>query len=110
VFADTSVGIGSFGTTGSTFTNFVLQPGIYQVHLSIDEALSPVANAIYMWLNYSTQVGSWYIPLSNLYVTVNIGGDRLFAVASANTALSFQVGGQLDIGQVNCTLIITQLQ
>jgi hypothetical protein len=110
VFSDTSVGIGSFGTAGNTFTNFVLQPGIYQVHLSIDE-VSGSGNAISMWLNNNTRVGSWYVPPTTFYVTaVNISGDRLLAAASANTSLSFQVNDSLNIGAANCTLIITQLQ
>jgi hypothetical protein len=61
---------------------------------------------------------SWYV--TNYYnggnFTVPISGDRLLAVASANTALSFQVqtgGPPLNIGPFGpepCILIITQLQ
>jgi hypothetical protein len=95
VFSDTGVGIGSFGTVGNTFTNFVLQPGIYQVHLSID-AVTPNGSTVQMFLNDAPGVGyqsDWYV--SNLpglggNPTIPISGDRLLAAGSANTTLHFK--------------------
>jgi hypothetical protein len=117
VFSDTGVGIGSFGTVGSTFSSFVLQAGIYQVHLSIDD-VSGSSTGVQMWLNNApgaSHQSTWSYP--GVYATqmpLNISGDRLLAVASANTTLSFQVVGDardsLDIGHADCILIITQLQ
>jgi hypothetical protein len=111
VFSDSGVGVGSFGTVGSTFTNFVLQPGLYQVHLSIDN-VSPPGSTLQMFLNNAPGPylqSEWFISFAG----VTMGGDRLLAVATANTALSFQAtgpNGPLLIGGSDCILIITQLQ
>jgi hypothetical protein len=57
----------------------------------------------------------WYAPVipaaNGGQLPFNMGGDRLLAVTSAKTTLSFQVAGStLDIGHADCILIITQLQ
>jgi hypothetical protein len=73
-------------------------------------------SGIQMLLNNAPGVqyqSRWFAPPTSFYVTaVNMGGDRLLAVASANTTLSFQaVGSNFVIGdQHDCILIITQLQ
>jgi hypothetical protein len=140
VFSDSGVGIGAFGTVGSTFNSFVLQPGIYQVHLSIDAVMRPAAiqgdlvagnGGARMLLNNSpgaAHQSEWFAPVivvpnglqPGIQLPANMGGDRLFAVASANTTLSFHndlSGGlgssgsnTLTIGSADCILIITQLQ
>jgi hypothetical protein len=88
--------------------------------LSIDNVGgAPVGGytSIDMYLNNVTGA-RWFVPPTSFYVTaVNMGGDRLFAVASANTTLSFHNnlsggsgGNTLTIGSADCILIITQLQ
>jgi hypothetical protein len=126
VFSDSSVGIGSFGTTGSTFTSFLLQPGIYQIFLSIDEAIIPsdFNVGVQMLLNGAAGVSGRSFFLFNAAGGIapgSLASNRLINVSASNTTLSFQATNVFQIvavtgpagsqtGSGDCILIITQLQ
>jgi hypothetical protein len=126
-FSDSSVGIGSFGTNTPPFSNFSLQPGIYQIFLSIDAAvtLQSYNVGIQMLLNGNPGVSGQSLFLFNFSDSGSIPGfissNRLIKVSTSNTLLSFQATNTIQIapitgspgmqyGSGDCILIITQLQ
>jgi hypothetical protein len=125
-FSDSTVGIGSFGTVGSTFSSFNLQPGIYQIFLSIDEAIIPsdFNVGIQMLLNGVSGVSGRSFFLFNAAGGIapgSLASNRLINVSASNTTLSFQATNVFQIvavtgppgsqtGSGDCVLIITQLQ
>jgi hypothetical protein len=99
--------------------SFVLQPGLYQIHLSgfnltslqyLFQYLIPV-------LNPSDDMPQWWVARSNgLNLSSNPlldigGGDRLLQVVHPNAVLQIQNGGpgQVTTDQLSCVLIITRL-
>jgi hypothetical protein len=124
-FSDSTVGIGSFGTVGSTFSSFNLQPGIYQIFLSIDEAIIPsdFNVGVQMLLNGVPGVSGRSFFLFNAAGGIAPGSfasNRLINVSAANTTLSFQATNVFQIvavtgppgsqtGSGDCILVITQL-
>jgi hypothetical protein len=116
----------SFGSPGVSYANgttFVLQPGIYLVHLSADSvALSStsvdqqIVLLVDMWLNNTlvgTIAGNGYYP-GGPVPYVQVAGDELLRVSAANTTFAFLVellepvsGGSI---QNDCRIIFTRLQ
>jgi Collagen triple helix repeat (20 copies) len=125
-FSDSTVGIGSFGTVGSTFSSFNLQPGIYQIFLSIDEAIIPsdFNVGVQMLLNSVPGVSGRSFFLFNAAGGIapgSLASNRLINVSALNTTLSFQATNVFQLvavtgppgsqtGSGDCILIITQLQ
>jgi hypothetical protein len=125
-FSDSTVGIGSFGTVGSTFSSFNLQPGIYQIFLSIDEAIIPsdFNVGVQMLLNGVPGVSGRSFFLFNAAGGIapgSLASSRLVNVSALNTTLSFQATNVFQLipvtgppgsqtGSGDCILIITQLQ
>jgi hypothetical protein len=125
-FSDSTVGIGSFGTVGSTFSSFNLQPGIYQIFLSIDEAIIPsdFNVGVQMLLNGVPGVSGRSFFLFNAAGGIapgSLASNRLINVSALNTTLSFQATNVFQLipvtgppgsqtGSGDCILIITQLQ
>jgi hypothetical protein len=109
-FTDSGIG---FGTTLPTpignFTNFVLQPGTYQVHFSI--SLFAVSNNSTVTFGSSSAV--WFLQ-SLLNPAPPLSGDRLLSVTAPNTTEALQYSGLLNtplsITGSPCVLILTQLQ
>jgi hypothetical protein len=119
----------SFGsgisTTGSRFSSFVLQLGVYQINLSgtfynenpvvpvsffatlSGAALPESAN----WDTFNNLTGS-DVPPDPFGGSLGgiIGGDRLIQVFQPNTILTITVNGDISTQEVQCNLIITQLQ
>ena len=122
-FISTSHAAGSFIFTGqATITSFVLQPGLYQIHLSGSNLTAPtgaVRGSILPVLNpHNDDALPWTtIPnggtnSSNGTPLTNIeGGDRFLFVTAPNTTLQIQnVGsGPITTGGSRCELIITLL-
>ena len=120
-FISTSHAAGSFIFTGqATITSFVLQPGLYQIHLSGSNLTAPtgaVRGSILPVLNpHNDDALPWTtIPnggtnSSNGAPLTNIdGGDRFLFVTAPNTTLQIQnVGfGPITTGGSRCELIIT---
>jgi hypothetical protein len=123
-FTRASAGAVSFGssisTTGTSFTNFVLQPGIYQFHLSgvgfhplnvqvvtdsIGAQLSPFSSSF----SGPGFVTFWSVPTSSPQSLDIAGGDRLVQVSVPNTMLQFILLQGIS-GLSGCDLIITQIQ
>jgi hypothetical protein len=110
-FSDTGIGTRTFPFNGTTF---LLSPGIYQVHLSIENSLTnldPYSNIIAV-LN-GVIAAQWLVtPPSGPYGSAI--GDRLLSVTNANTTLATVNQGPGDLavpatGGGDCILIITQL-
>src|SRR5262249_16264737 len=120
-FISTSHAAGSFILTNQeTITSFVLQPGLYQIHLSgsnltppprvlrrsILPVLNPNNHSALPWTtipNGGTNSGNC-APLTNIE-----GGDRFLSVDVPNTTLQIlNVGfGPIMTGGSRCELIIT---
>lgn|SRR5262249_48599561 len=110
-FSSDGVSFGSgISTTGGQFNSFILQQGIYQVHLSgyAFEAYAGIPDITANLNNVATT--SWHVTSGTNSDYLIIGGDRLVSVAGANTTLQF--GFSPGINGVNglCRLIITRLQ
>jgi hypothetical protein len=112
----------SFGsgisTTGNQFTNFVLQPGIYQIHLSGRGFVlpAPLLNLPPLISTQRNPVGPfseavWSLSVSSIFAgQFDIeGGDRLVSVLQPNTVLQFIPNDDIS-GVVDCRLVITKLQ
>ncbi len=122
--SSTSVSFGSaIGTTGGQFNSFVLQQGIYQIHLSgtdftphllpgrapdgvvFSAALN--GNATTIWFTNPLPFGD---P-NNLPPVAIVGGDRLVSVGQPNTTLQIlnqSINEEVVTGV--CELVITKLQ
>jgi len=91
-FVDSGIGFGTTLPTGTmSFTSFVLQPGIYQFHLTISNQVSPPDTILAIPQEASPQA-LWLLPLSH----TPLSGDRLFSVTTANTSVALQVGSGPD--------------
>jgi hypothetical protein len=105
-------GFGSgISTTGANFTSFVLQPGVYQVHLDGFNFQPPPGSNysnidIFIVLN-GLSVDSWLTTSGTPGVDI-IGGDRLFPVSQPNSVLQVTMDPNASSG--DCHFIITQLQ
>jgi hypothetical protein len=116
-FSSDGVSFGSgISTTGTQFNSFILQQGIYQIHLSghgFAPQLGLVNFDIMANLN-NVATTSWRVTQGTNDGYLIIGGDRLVSVAGANTTLqfSFTEGGSNTTNITNgpCSLIITRLQ
>jgi hypothetical protein len=98
---------------GTQFYSFLLQPGIYQVHLSGDgfQPFQGIAILAAQLPNSGLIVAEWHTTIGIAAGFVNIvGGDRLVQVVSPNTALSIvSFAGSIQSSGA-CELVITQLQ
>jgi len=107
----------SFGsgisTTGTPpFGSFVLQQGIYQIHLSGSGFTKPSIGDFIIDLLLNNQAVAAYIvaPDVNAGVFNIVGGDRLISVAS-NTVLALALAlSSPTVTTGFCELIITKLQ
>jgi collagen triple helix repeat protein len=104
-------------------TSFLLQPGIYLVHLSADEILlnadggSGVSLEVQMRLGGSL-AGDWRvsIPAPAQSGEVLFAGDELMQVTAANTTVQFPVtlfsGNNITLARLanGCRIIFTRLQ
>ena len=121
LFISTSHAAGDFILTNQeTISSFVLQPGLYQIHLSGSNLTAPtgaVRGSILPVLNpHNDDALPWTTipnggtnsangaPLTNIE-----GGDRFLSVDAPNTTLQIQnVGfGPITTGGSRCELIIT---
>jgi hypothetical protein len=119
--SSTGVSFGSgIGTTGSQFSSFVLQPGIYQFHLSGTQFATPQTPNFVTFAfitarlssgSVITDVAFWTDTLTpnNGFVDL-VGGDRLVSVGQPNTALQFLYTGPQSVQVSICELVITRLQ
>jgi hypothetical protein len=104
--------------------SFVLQPGLYQIHLSGFNLTGLQYTIAYLIpvLNPNDDMPVWWVARSNGLTDANIGtaniplldiggGDRLLQVIHPNAVLQIQNGGpgQMTTDQLNCALIITKL-
>jgi hypothetical protein len=111
-----SFGSGISPTTGTQFTSFVLQPGIYQIHLSGSFFGFTQRSQIRATLNNAPANGlsHWFTGdmLNNGTFDIE-GGDRLVSVGQSNTGLQFVPLADLPSGGAGegvCFLVITRLQ
>jgi hypothetical protein len=122
-FVDSGIGFGSTLPTGSSvnFGAFLLQPGIYQAHLSISNVSATPAGqslALFNAINGFTPLAVWLIQNG-----INLSGDRLISVTAANTDVIMRLNFSstpnppsptATINGTNpnapCLLILTQLQ
>ena len=112
-FTDSGVGFGTtLPTSTMPFTNFLLQPGTYQVHLSISQFTVSINSSLFFGFTYA----GWYLS-SGLNPAPPVSGDRLISVTSPNTGvvLGYSAGSPstLSINALTtapCVLILTQLQ
>jgi hypothetical protein len=103
-------------TTGSTFSSIVLQPGIYQIHLS-GTRFSPFALPGDFPVITTTGLGlinpSWGTTVSVDAAHYDIvGGDRLVSVTGPNTSVQFIVLAPFPPNtqfQGFCEVVITRL-
>jgi hypothetical protein len=97
-------------TSGSLFNAWVLQPGIYQVSLSVDSTFLGAgfdgSSLIYLVLN-GTQIHSWRFFQG---LGGGAAGDALVRVSSPNSLLQFLNGGFSGIAIDFCRLTILRLQ
>jgi hypothetical protein len=94
-------------TSGSLFNAWVLQPGIYQVSLSVDSIVSGGGGSpLYLVLNGS-QMYSWKF-FQTLGVALTV--DALVRVTSPNSLLQFLNGSFSGIVIDSCRLTILRLQ
>jgi hypothetical protein len=107
-FVDTGLG---FGTTLPTpigsFSSFLLQPGLYQAHLSVSAAQSTSPPQFFAFGFFGSAF--WLIPSGS-----PVSGDRLFQVNPPNTSVAVQLSGgstpvSIFLGGGPCLLILTQL-
>jgi Collagen triple helix repeat (20 copies) len=124
VFIATSHFDGSFIFTAgqATISSFVLQPGLYQIHLSGSNLTAPtgaVLASILPVLNPSDDMALPWTTIpnggtnsSNGAPLIDIeGGDRFLSVTQPNTTLQIQNAGfdPITTGGFRCELIITRL-
>jgi Collagen triple helix repeat (20 copies) len=128
LFVGTSDFVGSsISTTAGAnggIISFVLQPGLYQIHLSGFNLTGLQYTIAYLIpaLNPADDMPVWWVARSNGLTDVNVagsniplldigGGDRLLQVVHPNAVLQIQNGGpgQVTTDQLNCVLIITKL-
>jgi hypothetical protein len=108
-FTDSGIGFGTTLPTSTTpFTNFLLQPGFYQVHFET------VIGGATVGSGQTLSFGSFPFAVWNAPTVGNISGDRLFSVTTANTsaALLFSGGTPNDsfvLFAPSCLFILTQL-
>jgi Collagen triple helix repeat (20 copies) len=117
----------AISTVGFTFSSFLLQHGIYQIHFSGGRLTTPqyffpliygvLNNAPVAGPGSSPPVATWIVspailtgfPNAN-FVDV-IGGDRLVSIGSDNTVFSIIEDPRSDIASnAGCELVITKLQ
>jgi hypothetical protein len=113
-FFDSGIGFGTtLPTPPGTFTNFLLRPGIYQVHLSISSVQTTGQGTLTFGFGpFGSILANWLIPSSG-----PLGGDRLFSVTTANQSVALGLFGGLggNTAIINapinspCLLILTQL-
>jgi hypothetical protein len=120
--SSSGVNFGSaISTTGTQFSSFVLQPGIYQIHLSGAQFEVPIqfrgSESIAAQLSSGNSPTAWlYTPApvqSGAEVTTKltiVGGDRLISVGQLNTTLQFVNDLSIVISAGTCELVITKLQ
>ncbi len=121
--SDGGVVFGSSISTAGTppFTAVMLQPGIYQIHLSsgpgntpfIPPIGTPPGFAFYLQASLGgTVVGGlvWPVVASTSTSSDIVPGDRLFSVAQPNSILQINTADQNGVISGDCELIITRLQ
>jgi hypothetical protein len=110
--SNTGVNFGSgIGTTGGQFTSFVLQPGIYQFHLS-GNRFSPQLGGPVFSLTATGVVGaSWFTTVSVDGAHFDIvGGDRLVSIGQPNTSVQIINDSNTLFIEGVCEFVITRLQ
>jgi hypothetical protein len=112
-FTSGGVSFGSgISTTGAQFSSFILQLGIYQIHLS-GVGLGPgdTTNRIDIMANLNSVATTSWRVIQTLGDGFDIvGGDRLVSVGAPNTTLQFFTEPTTSITPGKCWLIITRLQ
>jgi hypothetical protein len=115
-FVDSGIGFGTTLPTGTTpFTNFLLQPGIYQAHLSISNVVATHSGISLAFFNQTASFAAWLTQSGAI-----LSGDRLFSVTQPNTTLLLLATLSsgiippiptvtIDGTSFPCVLILTQL-
>jgi hypothetical protein len=118
-----SPGLGtSFGSSISTgtapFDSFMLQPGVYQIHLRgqqvvVTELGAGSAAPINLSLN-SINTAGWSTTVPYFFGTLAlvdiVGGDRLLTVTQSNSVIQILGGSPMRFDVPTCYLAITQLK
>jgi hypothetical protein len=118
--------LGSFGSSGVSYANgdtFVLQPGIYLLHLSVDDfqwdtfSGQSRTNPVEIFVNanlFDSFVGSSVANTGGVgEATLQVAGDKLLRVDAPNTTVGFQAAQVLNLLgrlQNGCRIIFTRLQ
>jgi hypothetical protein len=116
------------GISYANGTTFVLQPGIYLVHLSVDNIAVVYGGPTYGFVSFGVEMNvngnvvADFVGSASIYYTIDqslswaqLAGDDLLQVSTANTTVGFNVSWSPPdstpiVLQNGCRIIFTRLQ